>query len=97
MKLSTLYYLTEARTSDDVEHERGKNKGPEDLSVFLKSIERAKDVEEAKTIAKRMTKFFAKGGQEKFIQNVDKQNSHAGVLKLAYNAALKGEGLGVKK
>lgn len=85
------------RTSDDIRHEQGKNKGPEDLRVFLDDLKNAPDLATGKEIAKRMAHFFALGGKDKFIAAVDKTTSMANLMQLAYNAALKGEKLGVVK
>lgn len=94
MKLHTLF---EARTSDDVKADAARNAGPEDLRVFLYGIEEAPDLEAAKEQARKMARFFAKGGQANFLKSVDKVTTIPKLLQLAWNASLKGEGLGVLK
>lgn len=101
-KIASKSSVTEAvaRTNDDLKHargrrEEGKSIEPERLDVFLDYIKNSGDVEEAKEHARRMSKWFTKGGTEKFLKAIDNAKDMVGVLTVAYNTALKGEGLGV--
>lgn len=101
-KITSNSSVTEAvaRTSDDLKHargrrEEGKSIEPERLDVFLDYIKNSGDVEEAKEHARRMSKWFTKGGADKFMKAIDNAKDMVEVLTIAYNTALKGEGLGV--
>lgn len=67
-----------------------------DLVSDLDKVRDEKDLGKKKDAAKVMAKHFKVGGKEKFLSSLDAAKTAAEVDKLAYNAALKGEGKGTK-
>ena len=67
-----------------------------DMTTLLSKLRDTKDLDGKKAIAHQMAANFKVGGRDAFKANVDKCKTPGEVDKLAYNAALKGEGKGVK-
>lgn len=79
------------------EREAGKRVEPERLDVFLNHIRDAGSLDEMKEYARKMAQWMALGGRERFLKGVEAAKNYEQLAKLAYNTALKGEGLGVKR
>lgn len=68
----------------------------EDMTTHLNRVRDAKDIEEKKSHAREMAKCFKVGGGDKFLAAINTARTPNDVDRIAYNAALKGHGLGTK-
>lgn len=67
-----------------------------DLSSVLDAVKSATTLEDKKAAANKLAAAFTAGGKDKFLKSVANCKTPGDVDKLAYNAALKGEGHGTK-
>jgi hypothetical protein len=67
-----------------------------DLSGVLDQVKKATDLDSKKAAARKLALAFTAGGKDKFLKSVDNCKTPGDVDRLAYNAALKGEGHGTK-
>lgn len=67
------------------------------LDVHLSNIRDAKTLEEKKIHAIAMANDFQAGGKDAFILAVGRATKMTDIDRLAYNAALKGEGMSTKR
>jgi hypothetical protein len=67
------------------------------LDVHLTNIRDAKTLEEKKEAAIAMANDFEVGGRDNFIKAIEGATKPMDIDRIAYNAALKGEGLGTKR